>query len=47
MSKINIPQPLTCVDCGTKSLQVSKNKKFKVNLCVPCFIDRQIKNKGT
>lgn len=38
----NAPQALVCVDCKTKSVQVSKNKKFKVNLCVPCFIDRMI-----
>lgn len=38
----NTPQALVCVDCKIKSLQVSKNKKFKVNLCVPCFIDRMI-----
>ena len=43
---INIPQPLTCKDCGIKSLQVSKNKLYKVNLCVPCFVERQIQNKG-
>jgi hypothetical protein len=38
----NTPQALTCVDCKTKSVQVSKNKKFNVNLCVPCFVGRML-----
>jgi hypothetical protein len=40
------PHPLTCKDCGKKSLEVNKVKKYNVNLCVPCFIQRSIQNSG-
>jgi hypothetical protein len=34
---------LKCVDCSLYNTEVSYNYSHKVNLCVDCFLSRQIK----
>jgi len=46
MSTSNSINPLVCKDCGLRSLAVRKSSEYKVNLCVPCLIERKIQNKG-
>ena len=41
--KYSPPSKLKCVDCGEYSIYVKQNSFHKVNLCVDCFLQRQIK----
>jgi hypothetical protein len=45
-SKYSPPKRLKCIDCAEFSNKVSYNYTQKVNLCVECFILRQIKSVG-
>jgi len=44
ISKYSPPNKIKCFDCGDFSIYVRKNSFYKVNLCVDCFLQRQIKN---
>jgi hypothetical protein len=43
-SKYSPPKKLKCLDCSEFSINVRFNKTHKINLCVDCFISRQIKS---
>lgn len=45
-SKYSPPKRLKCADCSEFSNEVAFNRTHQVNLCVDCFIIRQIKSVG-
>jgi len=45
-SKYSSPPKLKCTDCKLFSVYVKFNNVHKTNLCVDCFVERQIKNMG-
>lgn len=45
-SKYSPPKKLKCVDCKQFSINVHFNKTHQLNLCIDCFILRQIKSMG-
>ena len=43
-SKYSPPKRLKCVDCKTYSNGVAYNATHQTNLCIDCFVSRQIKS---
>lgn len=42
-SKYSPPRKLKCTDCSQFSVIVTFKKTYETNLCVDCFIEREIK----